>query len=443
MKCRHCGMELEEGTSVCPNCRQNTAKPKAWQIVLFAVLGFLVAFALTLVIMKDQGVELDWLDPTTWFHKEEKAEEPEKTQAEETKDPLYDYGLARDSYTSQDAAAATAVAAKVGDLELTNGELNAYYWTGVYSFLSNYSYYLEYFGLDLTLPLDQQTYPDGAETWQQFFLSSALTEWHKYSALYMQGQKEGYQMSQEMHAQLDAMHEQVEGNWKDNGFESMAAMIAYELGPLTTVDGYWHYMEVYHYAMDYFEYRYASLEPSEAEVEAYFNDHASELSFTKDSRKHNVRHILIEPKGGTTDEYGTTTYTEEEWEACRKEAQAILDSWDGTEEGFAKLAEKYTADTGSASAGGMYEDLTESTNFVDEFKNWYLDPIRKPGDTGLVTSVYGYHVMFYSSGESYWQEETKALAWQDNSEKFVEGIMNAWPVTIYDELIALGDVALS
>ena len=86
MKCRHCGMELEDGTTVCPNCQKNTASPKTWQLILSGVLGFAVAFALCLVIMKDQGVNMGWLDPATWFQKK-----PAAVQQGE-KEP-YDYDL--------------------------------------------------------------------------------------------------------------------------------------------------------------------------------------------------------------------------------------------------------------------------------------------------------------------------------------------------------------
>ena len=435
MKCRHCGMELEDGTTVCPNCQKNTASPKTWHLILSGVLGFAVAFALCLVIMKDQGVNMGWLDPATWFQKK-----PAAVQQGE-KEP-YDYDLNRDSYTSSDASKASVVVATIGDLQLTNAELNGYYWTGVYNFLSQYSSYLSYFGLDLTKPFDQQLYPDSDETWQQSFLKNALTEWHKYSALYLQGQKEGYRMSEEMQTQLENMKTTINANWKENGFSSLEEMIHAEMSPLCTEEGYWHYMEVYHYAMDYFEYKYLDLEPTDEEVAAYFDANASKFNFTKDSKKHNVRHILIEPKGGVADEYGMKTYTDAEWEACRKEAQAILDSWDGTEDGFAKLAAEYTMDTGSAQTGGLYEDLTDSTNFVEEFKNWYLDPVRKTGDTGLITSVYGYHIMYYSSGTPIWEDETKKLLWNENSETYIQGLMAAFPFTLVDENIAIGDLKL-
>jgi len=464
MKCRHCGMELEEGQKICSNCNLPVAKPKVWQIVLVSALAFIVAFVLALVIMKDQGVNLGKLDPSTWFSKktvQTQTNTPSGGDTTETPDdeesPLYKYGLSRNSYTvTGDGAAehAAKVAAKIGDVELTNANLQAYYWYGVYNFVTQYESYLSYYGtdlktfmgLDVALPLDQQTYMDEQITWQRFFLEAALADWHKYTSLALQAEKEGYVMSQEMTDQMNNLLAQVEEGWKQEGYESVDAMIKAELGPLCDEESYRAYLKTYYYAMGYFESKYDSFAPTDEEIEAYYTEHASELEFTKENKAHAVRHILIMPKGGTEDESGNVTYSEEEWEACRAEAQAILDSWkssDGTEEGFAKLATEKSEDGGSSSNGGLYEDLDESTNFVTEFKEWYLDASRKAGDTGLVKTTYGYHIMYYSAGGTIWQENCRSLAWQAKSDEFVQNCMVTWPVTAYDDQIAIGEVAFA
>lgn len=453
MKCRHCGMELEQDEKRCPNCQMPVGKISAWQVVLLSLLGVVVTFALTVVIMKDQGVSLGKLDPATWFTKEDKTSD--QTTEPATEDSLYRYDLNRESYSVSDGDAALAekVVAKVGDIELTNADLQAYYWYSVYNFVTQYDSYLYYYGMDLTSigldvtqPLDQQSYMDGSMTWQRFFLEAALTDWHKYAAISEKAKQDGYEMSQEMSQNLEDMLAKAQDAWQTEGYTSLEDMVTTELGPLSSYAGYVNYVTTYHYAMDYFETQYAALEPTDAEIEAYFTEHASELDFTKDSKSHNVRHILIEPQGGTTDEVGNVYHTEEEWETCRAEAQAILDSWqstDGTEEGFALIAKNQSADTGSSTNGGMYEELTEETNFVTEFKEWYLDESRQAGDTGLVKSDYGYHIMYYSGSQSIWQEKCKALAWQVKSDEFVKACMELWPLTLFDENIAIGEVDLT
>lgn len=110
-----------------------------------------------------------------------------------------------------------------------------------------------------------------------------------------------------------------------------------------------------------------------------------------------VRHILIVPEGGTKSEDGkTTVYSDEEWEACRKKAQTIYDQYlNGvqSEELFAALARENSKDSNAAD-GGIYTDVGKNT-MVEEFDAWIFDESRQPGDTGLVKTQYGYHVMYF------------------------------------------------
>lgn len=111
----------------------------------------------------------------------------------------------------------------------------------------------------------------------------------------------------------------------------------------------------------------------------------------------NVRHILVAFEGGTTDSTtNVTTYSDEEKAAAKEEAEAILAEWKSgaaTEDTFAELANAKSAD-GDGTTGGLYENITADSNFVVNFKNWALED-HKAGDTGIVETEYGYHVMYY------------------------------------------------
>lgn len=101
----------------------------------------------------------------------------------------------------------------------------------------------------------------------------------------------------------------------------------------------------------------------------------------------NVRHILISVSD-TTDEEAMS-------EASEK-AQAILDEYlagEQTEEAFAELSKANSAD--NADEGGLYEDITPGT-MVTTFNDWCFDESRQVGDTGIVETEYGYHVMYFS-----------------------------------------------
>lgn len=128
-----------------------------------------------------------------------------------------------------------------------------------------------------------------------------------------------------------------------------------------------------------------------------------------DDNTYSVRHILIMPESDEDSE-STEEYTDEQWSAAEKKAQKIFDEYnkgDKTEYSFALLAEEYSDDTASTSAsssdtfGGLYEGITEG-EMVPEFESWSLDSSRKYGDSEIVKSDYGYHIMFFvSSGPQY------------------------------------------
>ena len=111
----------------------------------------------------------------------------------------------------------------------------------------------------------------------------------------------------------------------------------------------------------------------------------------------NVRHILANFEGGTTDDSGNTTYSDEEKAAAKAVAEEILNEWkagEATEDSFAALATERSDDTGSVAAGGLYEDIYPG-QMVTAFEDWCYDDARKAGDTGIVETEYGYHVMYF------------------------------------------------
>lgn len=83
--------------------------------------------------------------------------------------------------------------------------------------------------------------------------------------------------------------------------------------------------------------------------------------------------------------------------AAKVKAEQILKDWksgDATEDSFAELAKTYSDDTGSNTNGGLYEAVKEG-QMVTNFNDWCFDASRKPGDTGIVESDYGYHIIYF------------------------------------------------
>lgn len=114
----------------------------------------------------------------------------------------------------------------------------------------------------------------------------------------------------------------------------------------------------------------------------------------------NVRHILVgfehDHEAAGEHDHSSTSYTDEEKAAALAEAEAILNEWksgEASESSFADLANA-KSDDGDGTTGGLYEDVFPG-QMVAPFEDWCYDASRMPGDTGIVESTYGYHVMYF------------------------------------------------
>ncbi len=104
-----------------------------------------------------------------------------------------------------------------------------------------------------------------------------------------------------------------------------------------------------------------------------------------------VRHVLITPE-----EAEDGTVTDEAWEAANTQAEEAYAEYlagEMTEEAFSELVKKYSKD-GNASEGGIYEDVYKG-QMVSEFEDWCFDETRIAGDTGIVKTQFGYHIMYF------------------------------------------------
>ncbi len=338
--------------------------------------------------------------------------------------------------------------ATVGGAKLTNGLLQIYYWSEVYNFLNKYGSYALYYGLDLTKPLDEQSSGEQG-TWQHTFLENALNTWATYQAMAEQAKKASFQMPANMQEELDKIEQTTLEQAKEMGYSSIEAMLKEQMGAGVTFEDFYAYQEVYLYSFAWYEHLYKQLSFEQADIDKYFTEHEEDLNeqgITKESGlSYSVRHILVPLEGGTKDENNKTTYSDADWENCRVKAQGLLDEWlagEATEDSFAAMANEHSTDGGSNTNGGLYEGLNKDTNFVPNFKNWYLDETRKPGDSGLVTSDYGYHIMYFSGSEPAWIYTCREALMSEAANKFIADAAKAFPMDCDYTKIALGVVDL-
>ena len=149
-----------------------------------------------------------------------------------------------------------------------------------------------------------------------------------------------------------------------------------------------------------------------------------------------VRHILIMPEKG---EDGTAT--DEAWAEAEKKAKDVLEEFlagDKTEETFAALAEEKSEDGGSKTNGGLYSGVLKG-QMVAPFEDWCFAEDRQPGDTDIVKTSYGYHVMYFSGrGENNIYSTLKSTLINEKFDSWLGGLSDALEVSKFDAFEQVG-----
>ncbi|MBQ7059167.1 MAG: peptidylprolyl isomerase [Firmicutes bacterium] len=144
--------------------------------------------------------------------------------------------------------------------------------------------------------------------------------------------------------------------------------------------------------------------------------------YRNDSKTVDVRHILIAFEDDT----------EEAKEKAQASAEGIYKmflSQGLTEESFAALAEEYSGDTGSNTNGGLYTGVYE-TQMVGAFNDWCFDEARFPGDSGIIETEYGYHIMYFVGDNlPRWQIDVQSTLQTNAYNEWYLAAAEQYPVT--------------
>ena len=459
--------------------------------------------------------------------------------------------------TSSGMLQRSTTALTVGGTKVSAAELNHYYIDSVNGFLEQSGEYVSLFGLDTTKPLDEQFYSETDElTWADYFLDQATTGAQNMYAVYNAAKAEGFTLSDEGKATIDATIENMEMTAVLRGFPSADSYIAAVYGKGCNEKTFREYAEVQLIAQEYavakneslvydeaaldakdaenpaafsaFSYHYyymantkfyeggtenedgtktysdEEMEAGRAACEAaanslaaattveeldtmYANVPAAIQSWVTDSSRQagdieviaseytneegdksvagyyvvlfegkddnltnlvNVRHILVSYEGGTYDETtGTTTYNDKEKQLAKSQADEILATFQAgeqTEEAFAALAPETTTDPGSKENGGLYEDVYPG-QMVTEFNDWCFDAARKTGDTAIVETEYGCHVMYFvgTSEKTYRDTLIENTLRSDDMAAWESGLIEAAELVVKNTKYVQTDLMLS
>lgn len=134
----------------------------------------------------------------------------------------------------------------------------------------------------------------------------------------------------------------------------------------------------------------------------------------------NVGHILF-----SFDDFATE-------EAAKAKAEEILEQIkDGlTRESFEAAANEFTGDS------SVFYDNVVPGQMVTSFNDWLFDDERKNGDTGIVETTYGYHVMYYlgeDAEQPIWKVNGRTLVANEKFETWFESAKESYKVTVHED----------
>ena len=292
---------------------------------------------------------------------------------------------------------------QIGDYILDGVDFNYYY----YSLASDTAW--EQYGVDLSQPLDTQFTPDESQTqtWDAFFREYAMQQLEYITPMFLEAKALGMVLSAEKQTQYDEELAWLERQCPEG----------------QTLDEY--LVTIFHEGMNeermlriierqllgtQLEEEQMGQEFPEEELRAYYEKNVAEEEWVT-GYSVVVRHILL---------------------ATEEEAQTVYDEWlagDKTEESFATLATQHTTDTYSQQAGGLYEDV-QQTEMVAEFDAWCFDQARQPGDTAVVKTEFGGHVMYFvGEGTEPWLIAAKQNKITEVMQEYTINLRNKYPST--------------
>lgn len=333
--------------------------------------------------------------------------------------------------------------------EMNNAEFSFYYWGEFYYFINRNGVVF-----DPDIPLSEQNYMEAnsatdteAMTWEDYFKENARMSYQQTQALIHAAQAEGFEMPEEFEAQyqsvIDRLPEEAAsaGYVDEAGNPDLLGYIQESYGSTATEELFQKYIHDSYYASAYSDKIYNGPSFTDEEISAYYDENAETYEGygieKSDLPDVTVRHILVIPEQDETDDDGNPTSSDAAWEAAEQKAKDILDEWkagDATEDSFAALAQEASEDPGSASNGGMYENVYPG-QMVPTFNDWCFTAERKPGDTDIVKSDNGFHIMYFVKFQDtfYWKANVEDELRYNSYSETTDAITGSYEAVLTDK----------
>ena len=306
----------------------------------------------------------------------------------------------------------STIAATIGDEKLNSVMMSYYYndainemYSNAYTQYSDYaSMYFESIGLDLSTPLDEQINSDTEETWAQFFIDSALDSAKSDYAISKAAKEAGFTLPEEDLETLENNISNIATMATINYGVSSDAYLAMIYGNGASVDSYREYLERTALADAYYEHYYNEISYTDEDIRAYDKEHTND--FNAYNYSYSYLSYTESLEGGTEDEDGNKTYSDDEKAAARAALKEAADSMAAAKslDEMIELSEKVEVNETSQVAVNSETDKLH-TDINATLASWLADSSRKQGDIAAVANtsaedeneVNGYYVVYFDS----------------------------------------------
>lgn len=311
------------------------------------------------------------------------------------------------------------VVARLEDKVLTNDELQFWYGAEIAQYRRQHTDS----GPDFTRPLDAQPCPGSDSSWQAYFLQAALNRWHTASALLCHSRENPLPLEETYRGNPELLSKYME--------EMPVSKLLY---------GYDPYYRPNTLHQDFLENLAQEFSGAQLEMARtlnygymYFTTLTYQLepvaSEAGSEARVRFRHILLYPETGE--------------DTAIQKAADLLKTWQTgrnfSESTFAQLASQYSQDTASAKSGGLYTALTRN-QIPESLAQWCFDDQRQEGDTALIPTDEGVHLLYFSGWES--DPELRQALQQQAQTELLHHIRSIYPMTVDYDTVALPEEVL-
>jgi len=277
-------------------------------------------------------------------------------------------------------------AVQIGDTKYSAAEVNCYYemaFNSIYNeYYQTYGDYVQYF-LDTSTPLNEQQYSE-EQTWADFIYETALDNMTQITVLYNEAKKNGYQLSAEELADIDATMETMGTYATSYGYDNLNAFLVANYGgkgmneqlyrdiltKITIADSYSAQLQ------DSYTY-------TEDELKAYYAENAD----LYDTFSYEFFYV------GTGDDAFAELEDDAKVTAAHDAAAEIAKATTADEFGAAVIA--YAGEDHVASVS-----TTQGLSLSTLFSEWLCDDARKAGDSTVVDTDTGSYALLFLSRDN-------------------------------------------